>query len=334
MRTGLLLAIQYTSRSSFAFECVTLLEQDVRGGWLWRLVHANGARLFFICLYLHVARGIFNSSYLFQETWGIGVIIFLAVIGAAFLGYVLPWGQISFWGAAVITSLLAAIPGVGKTVVIWVWGGFAVGPATLTRFFAFHFLVPFLVAALAGIHLLFLHQTGSRNPLGLALRNNKISFHPYFSWKDLTGIFFIFIVLTALLLSNPLLLGDEENFILANPIVTPVHIQPEWYFLFAYAILRSIPNKVGGVIALALAVMILLIMPFLPSSICRGNNWYPLSVLYFWWFVVCVLLLTWIGARPAEEPFTLPGQILTILYFVFYFTFPSLKQRWDFYLSR
>jgi len=327
--TGILLAIQYTRSSIIAFESVTLLEQDVTGGWIWRLVHANGARFFFICLYIHIARGIYNGSYLFQETWGIGVIIFLLVIGAAFLGYVLPWGQISFWGAAVITRLLAAIPGVGKTIVIWVWGGFAVGAATLTRFFAFHFLVPFIVARLAIIHLLFLHQTGSRNPLGLGLNNNKIVFHPYFSWKDLRGVFLLFRFLTFLLLINPLILGDEENFILANPIVTPVHIQPEWYFLFAYAILRSIPNKLGGVIALALAVIILLIIPFLPTPKNRGHSWYPFRVILYWLFVTWVLLLTWIGARPAEEPYTLPGQILTVLYFRFYFIHPLIKIWWD-----
>jgi ubiquinol-cytochrome c reductase cytochrome b subunit len=323
------LAIHYTGDTRAAFERVSHIGSDVNLGWALRIIHANGASFFFICLYTHAGRGIYYGSYLFQETWAVGVIILLLVIAAAFLGYVLPWGQISFWGTTVITSLLSAIPYIGEDTVMWLWGGFSVNNPTLTRFFVFHFLVPFIVAALAIIHLLYLHQTGSNNPLGLSHNKDKIPFHPYFSWKDFGGFIVLFFLLGMLVLMAPWLFGDPENFIPANPLVTPVHIQPEWYFLFAYAILRSIPNKLGGVIALALAVLVLLVLPFLPSPQFQRQIFYPLSQVYFWRLVVCVLLLTWIGARPVEEPYVITGQILTVYYFRFYFLSPYLKITWD-----
>ena len=327
--TGLFLAIHYTGDIRIAFSRVSHICRDVNFGWLLRAVHANGARFFFICLYLHVGRGLYYGSYRFILTWIVGVVILLCVIGAAFLGYVLPWGQISFWGATVITNLASAIPFIGEDIVTWLWGGFAVDNATLTRFFALHFLLPFLVAGLRGVHLLFLHQTGSNNPLGLPSNIDKIPFHPYFTSKDLFGFVVILFTLFLLRLLDPWLLGDPENFIPANPLVTPVHIQPEWYFLFAYAILRSIPNKLGGVVALALAVIILFIIPFLYQRKFQGLTFYPLRKSAFWLFINIVILLTWIGARPVEEPYVVVGQLLTLLYFLYYAAYGELARLWD-----
>jgi len=327
--SGLFLAIHFTGRVGLAFETVRHISRDVNIGWFLRCLHANGARIFFICLYAHIGRGIYYSSFRFQETWAIGVILLLLVIAAAFLGYVLPWGQISFWGTTVITSLLSAIPYIGEDVVIWLWGGFSVNNPTLTRFFVFHFLVPFVVAALATIHLLFLHQTGSNNPLGVSLNSDKVPFHPYFSWKDLRGFIIISFWLGRVVFIAPWLFGDPENFIPANPLVTPLHIQPEWYFLFAYAILRSIPNKLGGVVALGLAVLILLILPFTLKSKFLNMAFYPLRKLYFWRIIITVILLTWVGARPVEQPYVLVGQILRAYYFRYYVLRAYFKVFWD-----
>jgi len=327
--TGLFLSIHYSNDINLAFERVRHISRDVNYGWLLRIMHANGARFFFICLYLHVGRGLYFSSFNFMITWIVGVIILFAVIAAAFLGYVLPWGQISFWGATVITNLFSAIPVIGGDLVIWLWGGFAVGNPTLTRFFSLHFLIPFVVAALRGVHLLFLHQTGRRNPLGVNRNFDKVSFHPYFTYKDLFGFVVIFFLLLILCFTNPWLLGDPENFIPANPLVTPVHIQPEWYFLIAYAILRSIPNKVGGVLALVLSIAILLICPFIPKPKFKGLTFYPLRKVIFWCHINVVLILTWIGARPVEDPYIVIGQVLSLVYFIYYFLQTVLIKGWD-----
>nr|YP_010866018.1 cytochrome b [Cerapanorpa brevicornis]WGT92303.1 cytochrome b [Cerapanorpa brevicornis] len=327
--TGLFLAMHYTAHIDLAFDSITHICRDVNYGWLLRTLHANGASFFFICLYLHVGRGMYYNSFLFTPTWMVGVILLFLVMGTAFMGYVLPWGQMSFWGATVITNLLSAIPYLGTELVQWLWGGFAVDNATLTRFFTFHFLLPFIVAAMTMIHLLFLHQTGSNNPLGLNSNLDKIPFHPYYTFKDLTGFFILIMILTVLTLLNPYLLGDPDNFTPANPLVTPVHIQPEWYFLFAYAILRSIPNKFGGVIALALSIAILMILPFTHLSKFQGIQFYPLNQILFWSMLIIVILLTWIGARPVEEPYVITGQILTILYFSYYLINPIMSKFWD-----
>ena len=327
--TGLFLAIHYTADIELAFNSVNHICRDVNYGWLLRTLHANGASFFFICIYLHIGRGIYYGSYLYTPTWLIGVIILFLVIGAAFMGYVLPWGQISFWGATVITNLLSAVPYLGVDLVQWVWGGFAVDNATLTRFFTFHFLIPFIVAAATIVHLLFLHQTGSNNPLGINSSVDKIPFHPYFSFKDIVGFITIVIFLVLLTLTNPYLLGDPDNFIPANPLVTPVHIQPEWYFLFAYAILRSIPNKLGGVIALVISIAILIILPFTNIRKLRGIQFYPINQILFWGIVRTVILLTWIGARPVEDPYILTGQLLTVVYFSYYILNPLITQWWD-----
>nr|QIT03243.1 cytochrome b [Sarcophaga pterygota] len=327
--TGLFLAMHYTADINLAFNSVNHICRDVNYGWLLRTMHANGASFFFICIYLHVGRGIYYGSYLFTPTWLVGVIILFLVMGTAFMGYVLPWGQMSFWGATVITNLLSAIPYLGIDLVQWVWGGFAVDNATLTRFFTFHFILPFIVLAMTLIHILFLHETGSNNPMGLNSNIDKIPFHPYFTFKDIVGFIVMTMILILLVLINPYLLGDPDNFIPANPLVTPIHIQPEWYFLFAYAILRSIPNKLGGVIALVLSIAILAILPFYHLSKFRGIQFYPINQILFWLMTVTVILLTWIGARPVEEPYVLIGQILTVVYFSYFMFNPLIIKWWD-----
>lgn len=327
--TGLFLAMHYTAHIDLAFSRVAHICRDVNYGWLLRTLHANGASFFFICLYIHTGRGVYYGSFLYLHAWSVGVIIFLLVMATAFLGYVLPWGQISFWGATVITNLFSAIPYIGTDLVQWIWGGFAVDNATLTRFFTFHFLFPFVVAAASIVHILFIHQTGSNNPLGIISNVDKVPFHPYFTFKDITGFIVILAALVVLTLLDPYLLGDPDNFIPANPLVTPAHIQPEWYFLFAYAILRSIPNKLGGVIALAISILILLILPFTHIAKFRSLAFYPLNQIIFWSLVAIVLLLTWIGARPVEDPYVLVGQILTVIYFSFYILNPLVLLWWD-----
>nr|YP_008758432.2 cytochrome b [Chlamydoselachus anguineus]ANN44617.1 cytochrome b [Chlamydoselachus anguineus] len=313
--TGLFLAMHYTSDISMAFSSVVHICRDVNYGWFIRNIHANGASLFFICIYFHIARGLYYGSYLYKKTWNIGVILLFLLMATAFVGYVLPWGQMSFWGATVITNLMSALPYIGNMLVQWVWGGFSVDNATLTRFFAFHFLLPFLITALTMIHLLFLHETGSNNPLGLNSDMDKIPFHPYFSYKDMFGFFIMILLLTLLALFMPNLLTDADNFIPANPLITPPHIKPEWYFLFAYAILRSIPNKLGGVLALLSSILILMLIPFLHISKQRSNIFRPLTQAIFWMLVANTIILTWIGGQPVEQPLIFVGQIASIIYF-------------------
>nr|AFP72827.1 cytochrome b [Artemia sp.] len=322
--TGLFLAMHYTASVDLAFSSVAHIGRDVNYGWLLRTIHANGASFFFICMYFHMGRGMYYGSFHYFETWMTGIALLFLVMAAAFLGYVLPWGQMSFWGATVITNLVSAVPYIGNDVVQWLWGGFAVDNPTLTRFFTFHFLIPFLVAGLTMIHLLFLHQSGSNNPLGINANVDKLPFHPYFTIKDTVGFMILVFLLVALSLTNPYLLGDPDNFIPANPLVTPAHIQPEWYFLFAYAILRSIPNKLGGVIALVSSILILVSLPFTFKPKFRGLEFYSMAQPLFWSWVSVFLLLTWIGARPVEEPYIVLGQILTCLYFSYFLFTPVM----------
>nr|QZQ53010.1 cytochrome b [Metoecus cf. javanus JL-2021a] len=327
--TGIFLAMHYCPNVELAFNSVIHICRDVTYGWMIRTLHANGASFFFICLYIHIGRGMYYNSYQLKLTWTIGVLIFFMVMATAFLGYVLPWGQMSFWGATVITNLLSAIPYLGMTIVQWIWGGFAIDNATLTRFFSFHFVLPFIISALIMVHLLFLHQTGSNNPLGLNSNIDKIPFHPYFSFKDILGFIWMLMALIFLTLMSPYLLGDPDNFTPANPLVTPVHIQPEWYFLFAYAILRSIPNKLGGVIALVMSIAILFILPFTNKKKLMSNQFYPMNKFLFWTLLATIILLTWIGARPVETPYILTGQLLTIFYFSYYIINPTIYFLWD-----
>nr|AQM57888.1 cytochrome b [Dendrolimus kikuchii] len=327
--TGLFLTMYYTANIELAFYSVNYICRNVNYGWLIRTLHANGASFFFICIYLHIGRGIYYESFNLKYTWMIGVIILFLLMATAFMGYVLPWGQMSFWGATVITNLLSAIPYLGTMLVNWIWGGFAVDNATLTRFYTFHFLLPFILMMMTMIHLLFLHQTGSNNPLGINSNLDKIPFHPFFTYKDILGFMILLFFLIMLTLINPYLLGDPDNFIPANPLVTPIHIQPEWYFLFAYAILRSIPNKLGGVIALIMSILILIILPLTFNKKMQGIQFYPINQIMFWMMIIIIILLTWIGARPVENPYIITGQLLTVFYFSYFILTPIISLYWD-----
>ena len=315
--TGILLATRFSGHESISFDAVILIVQDTGFGWLLRLIHSTGATFFFLFIYLHIGRGIYYGSYVYTEVWNIGVVILLILIGTAFLGYVLPWGQISYWGATVITNLLSAIPFVGKSIVEWVWGGFAVSNPTLTRFFALHYLLPFVILFLVVLHIFFLHLTGRTNPLGVSSASYKVSFHYYYSVKDLFVYFIVFFIFIFFTLNYGYAFIDAENFIPANPLVTPVHIQPEWYFLFAYAILRSIPNKLGGVLGLVGSILALFLFRlFRKNRFFRGLIFSPLSRSLFWIFIGNFFLLTWLGACPAEDPYTFVSLLLRISYFI------------------
>lgn len=325
--SGLFLAIHFTGDITVAFDSVSHISRNVNNGWLIRSIHANGARLFFFLVYIHIGRGLYYSSFHFYFTWLRGIIIILILIGTAFLGYVLPWGQMSFWGATVITNLLSAIPYIGNSLTLWLWGGFRVDNATLSRFYALHFLLPFILAVLVCSHIVFLHETGSSNPIGASLNLDKIPFHPYFSWKDIFGFILILTIFSSIVLLCPYLLSDPENFLPANPIVTPPHIQPEWYFLFAYAILRSIPNKLGGVIALFLSILILMSLPLSIKTKFMPIYIYPISIFIFWIFINCFLILTHLGACPVEAPYVIIRQIITVVYFLFYMLLPLISNK-------
>jgi len=327
--TGLFLSIAYSSHVRFAFIRVIKIILDNRFLRIIQISHANGASLFFICIYIHIGRGLYYQSYKLFYTWIVGVLLFFLTIITAFLGYVLPWGQISFWGAIVITNLLSTIPYLGNTLVIWLWGGFSVDNATLNRFFIFHFLLPFIIIVFTIIHLLFLHSTGSSNPLGLNSNLNKVSFFPYFVFKDFLGFLILFLILRKLILHNPYILGDPDNFLPSNPISTPIHIQPEWYFLFAYAILRSIPNKLGGTIALIFSIAILFFIPLFSKNKFKGNEFYFLNKILFWILVVTVILLTWIGIRIITFPYIIIGQCLTVIYFSLFIFNQLIFNYWD-----
>nr|AEI52279.1 cytochrome b [Presbytis comata fredericae] len=313
--TGLFLAMHYSPDTSSAFSSIAHIIRDVNYGWIIRYLHANGASMFFICLFLHVGRGLYYGSFLLLETWNIGIALLLMVMATAFMGYVLPWGQMSFWGATVITNLLSATPYIGTNLVEWVWGGYSIDNPTLTRFFTLHFTLPFIIAALTMLHLLFLHETGSNNPCGIPSNSDKIPFHPYYTIKDALGMILLFLVLMTLVLFSPDLLSDPDNYTPANPLNTPPHIKPEWYFLFAYAILRSVPNKLGGVLALLLSILILAAMPLLHKSKQQSMSFRPLSQLLLWLLITILLILTWIGSQPVSHPFIVIGQVASTMYF-------------------
>lgn len=315
--SGIILATRFSGHSDISFDSVIQIYQDSNYGWLVRLVHSTGATFFFLFLYSHIGRGLYYGSYVYPEVWNLGAIIYLLVIGTAFLGYVLPWGQMSYWGATVITNLLSAVPLLGPSLVEWVWGGFAVGNPTLTRFFALHYLFPFVISALVVLHIFFLHSTGSTNPLGVNRNTYKVAFHYYYSVKDMFVYFVFFFLFMFFTLEFGYSFIDSANFIPANPLVTPTHIQPEWYFLFAYAILRSIPNKLGGVLGLLFSVLFLFAFSLLRSNhLFRGVIFSPFARFLFWTLVRVFLLLTWLGSCPAESPYTEVSLVLTFAYFI------------------
>lgn len=330
--TGIMLAMHYTPNVDLAFISVEHIMRDVNYGWLLRYLHANGASMFFICVYIHVARGIYYGSYLKHIVWGVGVVIFIVMMATAFIGYVLPWGQMSLWGATVITNLISAIPVIGQDIVQWVWGGFSVANATLNRFFSLHYLLPFILAALVLVHLIALHDEGSSNPLGVSADIDKIPFHPYYTSKDLFGFLVFGILFSYFVYFAPNFLGHADNYIPANPLVTPPSIVPEWYFLFAYAILRSIPNKLLGVLALGASLLVLLVLPFTHTAKIRSNQFKPVSKFIYWFFVGDFLILTWIGMCHVEAPFITIGQISTVFYFSYFLIFVPLAGKIDNYL--
>lgn len=319
--SGLFLSFHFRGDVNLSFDCIIHIIRDVNYGWFIRIIHANGARMFFLLIYIHIGRGIYYGSYRFMKTWIRGSTIFLLSIATAFLGYVLPWGQMSFWAATVITNLLSAIPYMGVILVEWVWGGFAVGNPTLTRFFAFHFILPFIIIFIVVLHLFFLHETGSGNILGINRDYDKINFHPYYVWRDIYGFVMFFIFFIIICVTYPYIFMDVENFISSNPLVTPVHIQPEWYFLFAYTILRSIPRKIGGVIALVISVVVLYFFPFFFNHQFRRNGSYFIIKYLYWVFIINWILLTWIGACIVETPYIELGIVFRILYFLIFVLF-------------
>jgi len=318
--TGIFLAMHYTPHVDFAFASVEHIMRDVPNGWLLRYMHANGASFFFLVIYLHIFRGLYFGSYMYpRETlWISGIIIFLLMMATAFMGYVLPWGQMSFWGATVITNLFSAVPIYGNFIVEWLWGGFSVDNATLNRFFSLHYFLPFIIAGMTLVHLSLLHNVGSNNPLGINQRSQVLPFFPYFYIKDLFAFWcFLFIYLFFVFFA-PNTLGHPDNYIPANPLVTPAHIVPEWYFLPFYAILRSIPDKLGGVLAMFGSIIILIVLPFLNTSKVRSTKFRPLFRFWYWFLVSDFLLLGWIGQQPVESPFIEIGIGATIFYFLFF----------------
>nr|QNL35744.1 cytochrome b [Phrynocephalus forsythii]QNL35745.1 cytochrome b [Phrynocephalus forsythii] len=313
--TGIFLAAHFTASTTMAFDSMIHILRDVNFGWLMQNIHANGASMFFLCIYMHIGRGIYYGSYLYKKTWNIGIILLLLTMATAFMGYVLPWGQMSFWAATVITSMISTIPYLGDPIIQWIWGGFAVNEPTLTRFFTFHVITPFIISALAAIHLMFLHDTGSNNPTGLSSTIDMIPFHPYFSFKDILGMSMMLMLFTAVTLLAPNLLMESENFRQASPLTTPAHIKPEWYFLFAYTILRSIPNKLGGTLALIASIMILASLPTTHLSKQRTMAFRPTSQIMFWIFISNIFILTWVGGQPVRYPTIELGQTASLIYF-------------------
>jgi ubiquinol-cytochrome c reductase cytochrome b subunit len=325
--SGIFLAMHYTPHIDYAFSSVEHIMRDVNNGWLLRYIHANGASFFFIVVYSHIFRGLYFGSYMYPRArlWASGVIIFFLMMATAFMGYVLPWGQMSFWGATVITNLFSAIPFIGSSIVEWLWGGFSVGNATLNRFFSLHYLLPFIITGLVIIHLALLHKDGSNNPLGIHSNVDVVTFYPYFYVKDLLAFLTLIFIFGFFIIYYPNLLGHPDNYIPANPMSTPAHIVPEWYFLPFYAILRSIPDKLGGVVAMVSAILILLVLPFSNTSKVRSTEFRPIYAIGYWFLVSDFLLLGWIGQKPVESPYIEVGMLATLFYFLYLmFIIPAL----------
>ena len=319
--TGICLAMHYTAHINLAFYSIEHIFRNVNYGWLLRYSHANGASMFFILVYVHIARGLYFKSYLYPRIllWYSGILIFVLMMATAFMGYVLPWGQMSFWGATVITNLFTALPLIGQDIAFWLWGGYSVDQATLGRFFSLHYLLPFLIVAFVCIHLTLLHIDGSTNPLGINTSYDRASFYPYFYLKDLFGLFIFLIVFFYFVFYSPNSLGHPDNYIRANAMITPASIVPEWYFLPFYAILRSIPNKLAGVLCMFAAIAVLASLPLVDrNSHVRSTKFVTLYQSLFWCFAVVVFCLGWLGSQPAEPPFILISQVTTFLYFFFF----------------
>ena len=329
--TGIVLVMHYTPHVDFAFDSVEKIMRDVNYGWLIRWLHANGASFFFIAVYIHMFRGLYYGSYKAPREilWMIGVIIFIAMMATAFMGYVLPWGQMSYWGAVVITNLFSAIPVVGDPIVQWLWGGFSVDNPTLQRFFSLHYLLPFVLAALVFLHIWALHVVGNNNPDGIDVKSEQdtLPFHPFYTMKDLYAILIFFLVYLAFVFYSPWYLGHAINFAKANPLVTPAHIVPEWYFLPQYAMLRAVPDKLGGVVVMFSSLIILLFLPWLDRSPVRSNRYRPLGRVFFWLFVIACITLGIAGAQPAEGAWLTVARIATVFYFTYFLVIlPLLSQ--------
>jgi len=320
LATRIFLAMHFAPHVDLAFISVEHIMRDVNYGWFLRYLHANGAAFFFICVYVHMARGLYYGSYTHPRApvWNIGVIIYLVMILTAFVGYVLPWGQMSLWAATVITNLVSAVPFIGTDIVEWLWGGFSVGNPTLNRFFSFHYIMPFIIVGLVIVHIILLHEEGSNNPIGVDGNIDKIPFHPYSTVKDVFGTVLLMIAICGFIFFAPNYMGHPDNYIPANPLVTPAHIQPEWYFLFVYTVLRSIPDKLLGVIAMVAAILVLLTLPYLHTSYIRSHQFRPLAKIAFWFFVGDFVVLTYIGAQPPEYPWVTIGQCASIAYFAYF----------------
>nr|AKE07180.1 cytochrome b [Liposcelis nr. bostrychophila AZ] len=317
--SGLFLSFYFKADLIQSFISVVHLMNNVNMGWGIRFTHSTGASFFFILIYFHIGKALFYKSFYFWKVWISGLIIFFLLMMEAFLGYVLPWGQMSFWGATVITNLISVIPYAGQNIVEWLWGGFNVNEPTLTRFFSFHFLLPFILIYFIFIHIFFLHKSGSSNPLGVSLNLDKFCFSKFFIIKDLLTLIMWGGVLVVTSIKMPFVFMDPENFMSANPMITPIHIQPEWYFLFAYSILRSIPSKMGGVVLLVLSIFIIIILPLLGKNNVKSLKFNLFFKMVFFFHIGSFIILTWLGMKPVEFPFTFMGKIYSIFYFIFYF---------------
>nr|YP_009521276.1 cytochrome b [Perumytilus purpuratus]AXP84512.1 cytochrome b [Perumytilus purpuratus] len=331
--SGFMLSLYYIPHADMAYDSVIYIVRNVHKGWMIRNIHANGASIFFMCIYVHIARGLYYGSYLDKGVWNVGVVLYLMLMAESFLGYVLPWGQMSYWGAVVITSMLTAVPYIGGSVVEYVWGGYVVNTRTLTRFYSVHFIMPFLMAVVIMLHLFYLHDKGSNNPLGISSDSMLIPFHPFYTVKDVVGFTSLLLVLMFFVCVKPEVLGNPLNYIPADSYKTPIHIEPEWYFLFAYTILRSIPHKSSGIIAMLMSILILFLLPFIHTGKFRGLSFYPVHQMFFWFNMSIFGGLTAIGMRPVLEPFYSVGQVLTFLYFFMMFFLPLSLFLWDYLIS-
>lgn len=325
---GIFISIHYCPNTLIAFSIIIHIIQNVNNGWLIHNIHINGASIFFLFIYIHIARNLYYNSFILKLPWIIGVTILLYSIIIAFLGYVLPWGQISYWGATVITNLISTIPYAGKSIIIWLWGGFSINNATLNRFYSFHFIMPFTLIILIIFHLIALHLSGSKNPLGTPSNIYKIPFNIYFTLKDILGFLIFTFIFIYINLQYSYHLRDPDNFSIATPLITPTHIQPEWYFLFAYAILRSVPSKLGGVIALIISILILYFLPLITPKI-NTLIFYPINQIFFWLFINLFIILTWLGGQLIEYPFIQLSQLSSIFYFLYFITFNIFSLNWD-----